>query len=58
MGISSGIATIVLGIIGLVFASLLAIFNSGNILGLGSAIIYIIISGIIIIVKINNRRAS
>jgi len=58
MGMSSGVATIVFGIMGLVFASLLAIFNSGNILGIGSALIYIIVAGVIIIFKINQRRAS
>lgn len=58
MGISSGIAVIVFGLIGLIFAGLLMIFESGSILGLGSAIIWLIIAGIIIIWKINERRVS
>lgn len=58
MGISSGIAVIVFGIIGLVFAGLLSIFESGNILGVGSAIVWLIVAGIIIIWKISNRRVS
>jgi len=58
MGISSGIATIILGVIGLVFVGLLAIFNTGNIFGIGSALIWIIVASGIIIWKISKRRAS
>lgn len=58
MGISSGIATVVLGIVGLVFVGLLQIFASGNIIGIGSAIVWLIVAGIIIIFKISHRRVS
>lgn len=58
MGISSGIATIVLGIVGLIFASLLMIFEGGSVIGIGSALIWLIIAGIIIIYKISHRRVS
>ena len=58
MGISSGVATIVLGILGLVLVSLMMLFNGGSVFGIGSAIIWLIVAGIIIIVKINNRRIS
>lgn len=58
MGISSGIATIVLAIIGLAFMGMVQIFESGSIFGLGSAIIWLIVAGGIIIYKINNKRVS
>lgn len=56
MGISSGIATIVFGIIGLVFMGLIQIFESGSVLGMTSAILWLIVAGIIIIIKITKRR--
>jgi hypothetical protein len=58
MGISSGIAVIIFGIVGLVFVGMLAIFQSGNILGIGSAIVWVVVAGTIIIIKIANRRIS
>jgi hypothetical protein len=58
MGISSGVATIVFGILGLIFAGLLSIFESGSIFGIGSAIVWLIIAGIIIIFKLSHRRVS
>lgn len=56
MGITSGIAVIVFGIIGLIFASLLMIFEGGNIIGLGSGILFLVCAGIIIIYKISKGR--
>lgn len=56
MGISSGIATIIFGIIGLVFMGLIQMFESGSIFGLASAIIWLIVAGVIIIFKITKRR--
>jgi len=56
MGISSGIATIVFGIIGLVFMGIIQIFESGNVFGMASAIIWLIVAGVIIIIKITKRR--
>lgn len=56
MGISSGIATIIFGIIGLVFMGIIQIFESGNVFGMASAIIWLIVAGIIIIIKITKRR--
>lgn len=58
MGISSGIATIVLGIIGLAFMGAVQIFESGSIFGVGSAILWLIVAGSIIIWKINQKRIS
>jgi hypothetical protein len=56
MGISSGIATIIFGIIGLVLMGIIQIFESGNVFGMASAIIWLIVAGIIIIIKITKRR--
>lgn len=56
MGISSGIATIIFGIIGLVLMGIIQLFESGSIFGLASAIIWLVVAGIIIIVKITKRR--
>jgi len=56
MGISSGIATIIFGIIGLVFMGIIQIFESGNVFGMASAIIWLIVAGVIIIIKITKRR--
>ena len=56
MGISSGIATIIFGIVGLVFMGLIQIFESGSVFGLGSAILWLIVAGTIIIIKITKRR--
>lgn len=56
MGISSGIATVVFGIIGLILLTLVQLFEGGSIIGLGSAIVWLIIGAIIIIYKITKRR--
>lgn len=56
MGISSGIATIIFGIIGLVFMGIIQIFESGNVFGMASAILWLIVAGVIIIIKITKRR--
>lgn len=56
MGISSGIATIIFGILGLAFMGLVQIFESGSAIGIGSAIIWLIVGGVIIIIKITKRR--
>jgi hypothetical protein len=56
MGISSGIATIVLGLIGLAFMGMVQIFESGSVFGFGSAILWLIVAGAILIWKINQRR--
>lgn len=58
MGISSGIATIIFGIIGLVFMGIIQVFESGNVFGMASAIIWLIVAGVIIIIKITKRRIS
>lgn len=58
MGITSGIATIVFGIISLVMMSAVQMFEGGSVFGLGSAIVWLIVAGAIIIWKINNRRIS
>jgi hypothetical protein len=56
MGISSGIAIVVFGLIGLVLMGIIQMFESGSIFGLASAIIWLVVAGIIIIVKITKRR--
>lgn len=58
MGISSGIAVIVLGLIGLTLMGMVQIFESGSAFGMSSAIIWLIVAGAIIIWKITNRRIS
>lgn len=56
MGISSGIATIVFGIIGLALMGIVQVFESGSIFGFASAILWLIVAGVIIIIKITKRR--
>lgn len=58
MGITSGTAAIIFGIVGLVMASLLSIFSGGSVIGVGSTIIWLIVAAGIIIWKINKRRVQ
>ena len=58
MGATSGVVAVVMGIVGLIFISLLGIFSGGSILGLGSTILWFIVAGIIIIIKISGRRVN
>jgi len=54
MAISSGmIAVIIFGVVGLALATLLNIFEGGNVFGVGSTVIWLIITAVIIIWKIN-----
>ncbi|KKL28095.1 hypothetical protein LCGC14_2378590, partial [marine sediment metagenome] len=53
---SGGIAVVVFGIIGLIIAGLLTIFTMGNIFGIGSSVMWLIIAGIIIIYKASKRK--
>ena len=56
MAIASGpIAVIIMGLLGLVFASMLSLFN-GSVLGIGASIMWLIIAGIIIIIKASNSQ--
>ncbi|MEX0596941.1 MAG: hypothetical protein WD512_10615 [Candidatus Paceibacterota bacterium] len=58
MGISKPLVTIFLAILGLVFATALGILAGGSVIGVGSAFIWLVISGVIIIIKIASRRNS
>lgn len=58
MGITSGIAVIVLGLIGLALMGMVQVFESGSVFGIGSAIVWLFVAGAIIIYKIVNRRVS
>jgi len=56
MAVPSGaIATLVFGVIGLIFASMLTLFSGGGLIGGGSALMWLIIAITIIIVKITGR---
>jgi hypothetical protein len=56
MAVPSGaIATLIFGVVGLVFASMLTLFSGGALIGVGSALMWLIIAIAIIIVKIVNR---
>ena len=56
MAIPSGaIATLVFGVMGLVFASMLTLFAGGSLIGVGSAMMWLFIAIAIIIIKIANR---
>ena len=55
---SGGIAVLIFGIIGLVGASMLTLFSSGSIIGVGSALMWLIVAIIIVAVKIANRRSG
>lgn len=57
MGMSSGVAVIIFGVIGLIFISLINIFEGGNIIGFGSAMLWIIIAGAILIWKMTTKRS-
>ncbi len=57
MLISSGVGIIIGGIVGLIMAALLTLYNPGSgILGRGSTILWFIIAGAILVWKINQRR--
>lgn len=55
MGITSGVAVVVLAFVGLIFAGLLNLYEGGSLFGVGSAILWFIIAGGIIIWKIHQR---
>ncbi len=55
MALTSGPATIILAIMGLIMAAILNLYDGGNLIGVGSTILWFIIAGIVILVKINNR---
>jgi len=57
IGVSNPIASIVLGIIGLVFMSTMLILDGGSAFGIGSAFIWLFVAGGILIWKIYQRRA-
>ncbi len=57
MAVPSGaIATLVFGVIGLIFASILTLFQGGSVIGVGAPLMWLIIAIVIIIVKIANRN--
>lgn len=56
MGLSSGVATIFFGIIGLVLMTVMTLFSGGNIFGLGSSLIWLVVAGLIIAFKLEQRR--
>lgn len=58
MAIASLIGVVILTILGIVLASSLSIFSGGSLLGVGSAIMWVIVAGGIIIYKLNNRRTA
>lgn len=58
MMISSGAGIVVGSILGLIFIGLLNLYTGGGIIGVGSALIWFIIAGVIILWKINDRRGS
>lgn len=58
MMISSGAGIVIGAILGLIFAGLLNLYTGGGIIGIGSALIWFIIAGVIILWKINDRRGS
>lgn len=56
IGAGDAVAMIIFGIIGIILASLLTLFNSGSIFGVGSSIIWLIVAASIIIYKISQKR--
>lgn len=58
MGVGSGVTVVIFGIVGLIFASILTIFAGGNVIGLGSSILWLIVAGIILLVKMANRKGG
>jgi len=58
MGMANGIAVIAFGLIGIILATFLNIFSGGSILSAGGTVLWLIIAGIIIIIKISERRSG
>lgn len=58
MAISSGIMMIVMGAIGLAMVTMLAVFAGGGIFGIGSAVVWFMTAGGIIIWKLTQRRVQ
>lgn len=58
MGLSSGIIAVASGILGLILITLLGIFDGGSLIGLGSALIWVICAGGILIWKMYKRRVQ
>ena len=57
MAVPSGaIATLVFGVLGLIFAGMLTLFNGGGVIGVGSALMWLIIAIVIVIIKISKRN--
>ena len=55
---SSAIVVIIMGVVGLIIAGLLAIFNMGSIFAIGSMVIWLVIAGGILIWKLSQRRGA
>lgn len=55
LGLTSGPATLVLGMLGLLSAALLNFYSIGSILGVGATILWAIIAGGILLWKVSNR---
>ncbi len=59
MAVSSGpIAVVVFGLLGIIFAGMLNIFSGGSIIGVGASLMWLIIAGVIIIIKASSRRSG
>lgn len=56
MSFTSGIAMVFFAIIGVIVVGLMNLLDVGNIIGVGSAVIWLFVAGIIIIYKISQRR--
>lgn len=55
---SGGIAVLIFGIIGLIFAGMLTLFSGGSVIGVGSSLMWLIVAIIIVAIKISNRRSG
>lgn len=55
-GISSGIASIFLGILGIIIMGMMNFIYVGSVFGLGSTIVWLVVAGGLIIYKISKRR--
>jgi len=58
MATTSGVIAVVMGMVGLIFISLLGIFSGGSIIGMGSTLLWFMVAGVIIIFKISGRRVN
>ena len=55
-GVFDGVAVVVFGLLGLIFAIPLTLFDGGSVIGVGASLLWVIVAGCIILYKIIMKK--